>query len=462
MSLALRILPSRIENIVGADNLSMDAAQLARCEVDGMQPQVVARPGAAAETVELVRYAAAEKLGVIPCGGGTKLTIGMPPRQFHIAVDMTRMNSVVAYDAGDLTLAVEAGMKLKDLQRALARENQFLPLAVPFGENTTIGGTVAMNMDSPLRQRYGTARDFVLGMEFVTGEGELAKSGGRVVKNVTGYDLHKLMIGAMGTLGIITRINFKTFPLPEASRGFRAVFGNVQSAVEMRRRIAQSPLAPQTVELLDARMVEILRGSRSADSAMPIGRPSDTSWAVLVSCAGRSEVLDRCERDLARMAEEAMAEDFRVSDENERRITWERLPEAIPLALAESPDATILKIITSPAGLAKVISRLHENAASREIPSAVVARGVGVIYFALLPSANHPQATQAVASVCEDIFEASGNETYRAIVEWCPRELKTMMNIWGPDGGDASLMEKVKTVFDPHGIFSPGRFAGAL
>ncbi len=125
---------------------------------------------------------------------------------------MTRLNKVIAYDPGDLTLSVEAGVPLAKLAQVLAEHRQFLPLAVPFVNRTTIGGLIASGVDSPLRQFYGTARDFLLGMEFVTGEGVAAKSGGRVVKNVTGYDIHKLMIGALGTLGVITRVNFKTFP----------------------------------------------------------------------------------------------------------------------------------------------------------------------------------------------------------------------------------------------------------
>ena len=119
---------------------------------------------------------------------------------------------MLAYDPKDLTLGVEPGVRVEDLLRALAEEKQFLPLAVPFADRATIGGVAAANSSSPLRHAYGGARDFCLGMEFVTGEGTPAKSGGRVVKNVTGYDLHKLLIGSLGTLAVITRVNFRTFP----------------------------------------------------------------------------------------------------------------------------------------------------------------------------------------------------------------------------------------------------------
>ena len=158
--------------------------------MDGKRPTAAARPGSAKEVAELVKLAAVENLAVIPSGSRTKLDIGMPPSRYDLAVDMNRLDHVISYDPGDLTLSVESGITVAKLAAALAEHNQFLPLEVPFYDRATIGGTLSSGVDSPLRQLYGTPRDFVLGMEFVTGEGALAKSGGRVVKNVSGYDLH--------------------------------------------------------------------------------------------------------------------------------------------------------------------------------------------------------------------------------------------------------------------------------
>src|SRR5271163_2456785 len=218
MSTGSRTVASRLPDLVGAAHVLQDPAQLAFYEVDGLTPGAAVRPGSREEIVAVVKFAAAENLAVIPSGARTKLGIGLPPRRYDIALDMTRLDQVVAYDPGDLTLSVEAGIPLRTLGGILAEHRQFLPLGVPYQSQTTIGGTIASGVDSPLRQLYGTARDCLLGMEFVTGQGVAVKSGGRVVKNVTGYDIHKLMIGALGTLGVITRVNFKTFPMPAASR----------------------------------------------------------------------------------------------------------------------------------------------------------------------------------------------------------------------------------------------------
>jgi FAD/FMN-containing dehydrogenase len=279
MTPAARISSARLGDIIGSENLLTDPQQLAVYDVDGLRPAAAARPGTAEEIAELVRFAAAERL----------------------AIDLTRLNRVLAYDPGDLTLGVEAGIRLSNLQDVLAGRDQFLPLAVPFANDATVGGTISTAMDTPLRQAYGTLRDYVLGMEFVTGEGVAAKGGGRVVKNVAGYDVHKLMIGALGTLGIITRTNFRTFPLPRLTRTFVASFERAEDAFAMRGRIAQSPLAPQALEILSPEAAQILN---------PGPWLSHSAWSLAVAAAGHEAVLARYAADLSRMAEESKATSF--------------------------------------------------------------------------------------------------------------------------------------------------------
>src|SRR5690348_11812040 len=292
MSSPANVMPSRLADIVGASNAIWDPRQLEAYEVDGKRPTAAARPGTASEVAELVKLAVAENLAVIPCGARTKLGIGMPPSRYDLAVDMSRLDHVISYDPGDLTLSVESGITVAKLAAALAEHNQFLPLEVPFYDRATIGGTLSSGVDSPLRQLYGTPRDFVLGMEFVTGEGALAKSGGRVVKNVTGYDLHKLMLGAIGSLGVITRINFKTFPLPSATATFIASFSSMQAAAGFNSLIHKSPLRCQAIEILSPSAVTLLNESAPSLVDAPLN-----SFIVAARIAGNDAVLARCERD---------------------------------------------------------------------------------------------------------------------------------------------------------------------
>src|SRR6267143_3442100 len=243
-------VPARLESIVGASQVLTNAASCANYAVDELLPSAVAKPTSAEEVAEIVRLAALEKLALIPCGNRTKLAIGMPPSRYDIALDMTALDQIPHYDPGDLTVSAEVGISLAKLNSALNEHKQFLPLLVPWYSRSSIGGTIASGIDSPLRQFYGTARDFLIGAEFVDGTGHICKSGGRVVKNVTGYDLHKLLIGSLGTLAVITRLNFRTFPAPLAgSRGFVASFPTAEGALALRGAIAQSPLTPLTFDV---------------------------------------------------------------------------------------------------------------------------------------------------------------------------------------------------------------------
>ncbi len=208
---------ARLESLIGAAHVNGNAEFCEKYSIDGVVPGAVAAPSSAAEVAEIVRFARAEKLALVACGHRTKLSTGMPPHRYDFAVDMSGLHEVAYYDPADLTLSVDAGIGLAQLAEVLARQNQFVPLAVPFFEECTVGGTIASGIASALRPGYGSARDFLLGAEFVNGTGALTKSGGRVVKNVTGYDLHKLLIGSLGTLAVITRLNFRTFPLPRGS-----------------------------------------------------------------------------------------------------------------------------------------------------------------------------------------------------------------------------------------------------
>src|SRR5438067_6677768 len=238
-------LAARLESAIGSSHVAADPTVCSQYAVDEIVPSVVAKPSFAEQVAEIVRFAALERLTLIACGHRTKLQIGMPPSRYDIALDMTGLNQIAHYDPGDLTVSADAGANFNDLAAPLYKQKQFLPLSVPFYFESTIGGIIASGVDSSLRHSYGTARDFLIGAEFVTGSGALTKSGGRVVKNVTGYDLHKLLIGSLGTLAVITRLNFRTFPAPLAgSRGFVASFPNAEGALVLHRTIAQSPLTP--------------------------------------------------------------------------------------------------------------------------------------------------------------------------------------------------------------------------
>lgn len=444
---------SRIADVVGAPNVITEPQALAAYSVDGLVPQIAARPASAQEVSELVKFAAAEKLAVIPTGARTKLGIGMPPSRYDLAIDMTRLDRVISYDPGDLTLSGEPGIPLARLAKVLAEHNQFLPLAVPFYDSATVGGTLASGVDSPLRHFYGTARDFVLGMEFVSGDGALTKSGGRVVKNVSGYDLHKLFLGSIGSLGVITRINFKTFPLPPARRGFVASFNSLDAALDLRKRIAASPISPATLEIVNSEMAHLL---------FPADANASSAWHLLAGLSGSPAVLDRCTNDLCSMAGSCGAKDITLPSDAEYETLSSNLREAVQSALRSFPASIVLKLSVISSDVPELIQLLESQSQSNKLPAAILIRGVGVIYCAI--GLESTAALEQTHSICQSVLSPPANNKpdFRATVLACPLELKRQLNIWGPPREDFILHQRVKRAFDPHNIFAPGRFVGGL
>ena len=441
---------SQLEDIAGQTNVTCTPARLARYAIDGNFPSAAVRPGSAEEVAEIVKLAAREKLAVIPSGARTKLGIGMPPRKYDLALDMTRLDRVVAYDPGDLTLSVEAGIPLDRIAAELAAHRQFLPLAVPFADRATAGGTIASGVDSPLRQAYGTARDFVLGMEFVTGDGTAAKSGGRVVKNVSGYDLHKLMIGALGTLGVITKINFRTFPVPRMVRTYAAVCRGASAACKFRQAIAGSVLRLESLELLAA----------SGEGSGQLGETAGFSfqgdrWIAVVSVAGNEEVLERSRRELESLAQRSDPSSLEwfaeISGEaREKAATYIRdYPAAI---LNRAPSAAIFKISQLPTEF----EGFAEQCKSLATPWAVMMRGLGPTYLALLLRDVKKESIEALDSESLHLFLPDKSLRTFSLM-FAPPEVKRDPIYQDTSRRNLALLQNLKKAFDPLGVLGPGR-----
>jgi glycolate oxidase FAD binding subunit len=465
---------SRLEGLVGASSAISSAERLSPYAIGRVIPAIALQPGSAEEIAEIVKFAGAEGLAIVPCGARTKLSIGMPPVRYDVALDLTRLDKIAAYDPGDLTLSVEPGILLRNLHRSLGEHGQSLPLGAPFLTRATVGGTIASGVDGPMRQFYGTARDFVLGMEFVTGDGVSGKSGGRVVKNVTGYDMHKPMIGSLGTLAVLTKINFRTFPAPQSLRGFVAHFTTAQDATACRDAVAASVLRPLTFEIFSPSAAALFSRSSAAISdsnpnALPGGLFSPTAWTLATSFAAETAVLNRCENDLRKITEAAGATHFAQVGKDAGHqeplhlgAVFQRVREFVPIALESSPACTIVKMSVVPQHLEHAIAAAKHSAEDHSLPWVLMARGVGVIYVALLPAARDDHSMNCVASAANRIQSDCARLGGHSTIPWCPDEWKSALKIWGAEREDLPLMRKLKSVFDPRGILAPGRFVGGI
>lgn len=469
-------IAARLESITNARH-DFSGAALESYAIDGILPSAVARPACAEEAAEVIRFAAKENLAVIPTGARTKLSIGARPTRYDIALDMRALNRIAHYDPADLTVSADAGLPVAALNAVLFEQKQFVPLLVPYYLQATLGGAIAAGIDSPLRQAYGTARDFLLGAEFIDGTGALVKSGGRVVKNVAGYDLHKLLIGSLGTLGVITRLNFRTFPATiDGSRGFLASFSTHEAALAARHKIAASSLSPLTLDVIDLGAAKIFaeRTPATAETTgfarerqhlaetqlpLPGGWFHAREWQLCAAFAGTSEVVNRYVRDLTRVAEQCRATTIAILDDTTRPSIWGRLRESLPLFREASPHAAIFRLSILPAHHVQVITILESVASAANLPLALVARASGNLYVALLPKDVTESPIEALTLLALEILSLGRSLDGRASLLFAPSKIKPTLEsvLNARPHSDLALMRRVRSAFDPKNIFAPNR-----
>ncbi len=370
------------------------------------------------------------------------------------------MNRVLAYDPQDLTLGVEPGVRIADLLRVLAEQKQFLPLAVPFPERATIGGIVAANSSSPLRHAYGGVRDFCLGMEFVTGEGIQAKSGGRVVKNVTGYDLHKLLIGSLGTLARHHAREFPDVSLLPAQGTFVASFSDAESAFSFCRAIAHSVLTPQIVEVADPGAAHLIF---SADAH---ARIEPQQWSVIVPPRASRQSWIATRGNLATWPVPRTPMSLCRSVMRKRSPFWPASANSRRLVLEAAPSAAIFRIGVLPTAMAGLLGELSELAAQERVDFISLTRASGIVYAAFLPKEgdaaadgfyqqSRPGSVSRLRQIRNQRFGDAGVVSGRSETR-CGRRVGRSAARFRADAA------REKCFRSANGVLSPGRFAGGI
>jgi glycolate oxidase FAD binding subunit len=454
-------LPTRLEKLLGRDRVRASESTLQEFAIAGRAPMAVLQPRSAEEVAEIVSFAAAEKLTVVSCGSRSKLELGMPPQRYDLALDLTGLRQIAHYDPGDLTLSVDAGMPLNELTIALAAKNQFLPLAVPCYSTSTVGGAIASGIDSTLRQQYGTPRDFLIGAEFVDGTGKQCKSGGRVVKNVTGYDLHKLLIGSLGTLAVITRLNFRTFPLPDLRRAHLSTFPTSEVALNFRALLLTSGLPFSNLELFHSEFSTLLSGFLNKKRVSVPESLAVSRWQLFASFEGNAAVMERVERELRERSAQAQAGRSETLGPRDSQQLSEAVQEAFDWLRRATPSVALLRIVLPQIASGDVAELLNLPQQS-PLCSAFVLRACDVAYMSLFADSENTQSNTALERGVSEIFSRVEAKKGSATLLHAPLWLKHRINVWGAKRADFPLMQRVKQAFDPHNIFAPGRFVGGI
>jgi FAD/FMN-containing dehydrogenase len=451
---------ARLESVLGANAIFVaKAANRELYAIDGVAPTAFAKPASAEQAAEIIRFALKEKLSVIPVGARTKLYCAPTPTRYDVALDLTALDDVAHYDPADLTVSVGAGMPLARLNTMLREQNQFVPLLVPYYTQATIGGTIAAGLDSPLRNAYGTARDFLLGAEFIDGNGAQIKTGGRVVKNVTGYDLHKLLIGSCGTLAAITRLNFRTFPLPATTQGFLAAFPDYKSALSARHKIIHSPLVPLTLDVLNAQAARLFDGHTNGTA--PIPEIDGKQWYLFVEFSGNDDLLARYKRELAEIAEQSQAGDMHIIEDSTALAAMAaRLREAIAHFRESFAAPVVVKLALPPAQHTQAATVLHSIADAAKLPLAIIARASGPILIATSLQTKHPASEAApdspiVSLFAREILTLARSFAGRAQLISAPTQIKTAYRTIFRESlaSERTLAKRIKSAFDPNNLF---------
>jgi len=454
-------LQTRLAGVIGSKRIVAAVEELETYAVDGLLPGVIVRPASTEEVMEVMRFAQTETLAILPLGSRSKCDLGMTPDRYDIALDMTGLREIAHYDPGDLTLSVDAGMPLRELEIYLKQHGQFLPLAVPCFESATVGGSVSSGIDSALRLQYGSARDFVIGAEFIDGTGQLCKSGGRVVKNVTGYDLHKLLVGSLGTLGVLIRVNFRTYPLPAISGGYVACFEKSEEALAFKNAVEKSGLPLANFEIFNPYAAGIMRAILSRSEEVVPSELERAEWCAYVSFEGSDAVVRRIGREIERLVRESAQAHGRILEPADDVALGGMLRESFEWLRWGSPATVLCRLVLTEIS-EKVLSELSHLAGSAALPSAMIVRAPGILYFAVFAENESEEAIAALQNVTNGTMALARADKGYATLLHAPATVKR--GLAGANFSEAQLamQQRVKQSFDPSGVFAPGRVVGGL
>jgi glycolate oxidase FAD binding subunit len=437
--------------IVGETQLTQEPSACVQFAVDGKVPDCVVFPNTPEQTAQVLKCAADRDLAVIVAGGTTRLGLGNPPRRYDVALCTRKLTKISYYEPADLTAGVGAGTPLEDLQNLLRRDRLWLPLDPPGSGRTTLGGVVATNAAGPLRHSYGTPRDMVVGMQIATTSGKLIRTGGRVVKNVAGYDLGKLLIGSYGTLGVITEVNLKLYPLPVERETSVFSIGTLSIARDLRLRILNSPVSLLRMALMDAETAEVFSfGGQSGR-----GGPQLELW---VEAGGSKSVISRTWRDLNELGR-AVSAGFRVQEGESAQEAWQAISDFDNRLRSTYPEAVVLKCILPIAEAEEFLGLVQQEAQNERVRTPfVVYPGVGIIHIGLLDLQNAVRAAGLIHRIRAAAEKAGG----AVVVVYATPEIKAQVDVWGTPPSGFDLMRRMKATWDPKGTLAPGRFAGSI
>jgi glycolate oxidase FAD binding subunit len=419
----------------GAEAVTSEPSLLAGHSVEGKEPAVLYFPASPEQVAAALRLCSDTNTTVIPWGGGTAMRIGNQPQQVDVVIGLVRLNQLVEHDQANLTATVQCGHPLAALQEVLAQANQFLPFDPPNAARATAGGIVATNLNGPRRSHFGSVRDLVIGMKVALASGEQIKAGGKVVKNVAGYDMCKLFVGSLGTLGIITEVTLRMAPIPDTA-ATAVVSGTLEEVRQFIEDLTRSKLLPSAVFLLNTQA--------NKEAAL-----AQSDWHVAVWCEGFETTVSRHLHDAAAMAQKIGLASM-ILRENDHRRFWDEMRD-FPLKV----DRLVYRVTLPRSSTAEFIQTMHTRSLAGLRPEIVSDAVMGTVWISLV---SDDLAAQSFAKLTDETRSRGGH----VIILSAPTHLKRGIDVWGPAPPTLPLMREIKKQFDPRSLLNPGRFVAGI
>jgi len=450
---------AQLEHAVGSAHVRTDLATLQTYGTDALKrghpADVVVFPGSTAEVAAIVRVCAAERLPMVPRGGGSGYTGGSVPVLGGVVIALDRMNRILEIDQANLLAVVEPNVITGDLQDAVERVGLFYPPDPSSLRQSALGGNVAECAGGPRAFKYGTTKSYVLGLEAVLPTGEIIETGGKVVKNVVGYDLTQLLVGSEGTLAIITRIILRLVPRPQVQTTIRACFRDVHGAVQAVTNMIRERVVPAALELVDGDSLEAVATSQRTRSLAP---PGTGAILLLEVDGGPAAVMEDAARVEASCHEAGAIEVRRAKDDAERAELW-RVRRELSLSLRMIAPIKFNHDVVVPRGRIPELFALIDTLKTRfglPIPSFGHA-GDGNIHVNIMSDPSHPgeveRAHEAEQVLFEGVVALEGAISGEHGIGFAKARFMSL-NL---SSDEIALMRRVKQAFDPHGILNPGK-----
>lgn len=433
---------NKLIDIVGEENTLSGADAVASYTMDGLSPGAVIFPSDIEQISEVLRFASLESLAVIPTGSGTKRGLGNSPVKADIALSTKNLCRVIEHESADLVATAECGITLAEFQRSLKERNQFLPVDPAHEKRgATLGGIIAANDSGPMRLRYGTLRELLIGIKVVRADGTVFKGGSKVVKNVAGYDLPKLFVGSLGTLGVVAEATFRLYPVPEFSETYLAGFESPDKAHATVMSLLNSDLVISSLEHISPALF--------AEVSERMGLDIKGGYALAV----RIMNVKKAVRDQMSVVTQACGKDAGdgLVIEGEKEVEfWDEIRD-FPWNLSGERRvvAKASVLIADVPALFRALERLSAESGVLSYASARAGSGIVVISI----EGEGDSLVRGISELRDFTRGAAGH----LVIQEAPSEIKSTLGAWGDMGSAAGIMKRIKSNFDPGNILNPGR-----